>query len=56
MPTTTTVVCPVPGHNHSNDQLTIYHGRAEPLLVCGFHHQMHGTTHLVDLARNEKAV
>lgn len=34
--------CVIVGTNHSKDIFKIYHGRPEPLYLCGYHEQKHG--------------
>lgn len=29
--------CAAPGDNHSDDLITVYSGRPEPVTVCGYH-------------------
>lgn len=29
--------CVFPGTNHSDDEVTVWHGAAVPLLLCGYH-------------------
>lgn len=29
--------CEAPGKNHSNDLLTVYVGKAKPVVRCGYH-------------------
>lgn len=30
-------ICQDPGTNHSTDTVTVWHGRPEPLVLCGYH-------------------
>lgn len=30
-------MCDHPGTNHSNDRVTVWHGRTTPLALCGYH-------------------
>jgi hypothetical protein len=31
--------CALPALHHSDDRVTVYHGRTSPVVVCGFHAQ-----------------
>lgn len=32
--------CEFPGENHSRDRVEIWHGAAEPIVLCGYHASM----------------